>query len=107
MTGCGPTELSAPPDVLLGTWRTAAPGYERSFLKIEPEVLTIGMGPFALDRYPIEAITVTTDRRGHDRYELHYTAVEGYEDSIEMTVESHHPPTVTLKHPAHPWRRDP
>ncbi len=103
---CGPSQLPEPPALLVGTWRTEAPGYDRSYLTIEPEVLVIGMEPFALSRHDIHRVEHTVDSRGHDRYELHYTADEGYDDSIEITVESLNPPIITMKHPAHPWRRD-
>ena len=95
LVSCGTAQLSEPPEEIVGTWRTSAPGYERSFFTIEPKRVTISMGTFELYQYPIERIDHTVDRRGHERYVLHYTAVEGYADSIELTLESGNPPTLT------------
>ena len=104
--GCGPERLAAPPDEIIGTWRTEAPGYERSYLTIESELIVIGMDPFELYRYPIDRVEHSHDERGHDRYELHYIAAEGYADSIQVTLESGSPPTISLRHPAYEWRRE-
>ena len=106
LLSCGRSTLPAPPDEILGTWRTSARGYERSFLTIEPTKLTIGMGKFSLFEYPIERVDYSVSSSGQDTYELHYESVEGYEDSIVVRVQRGAETFLTMDHPTEPWRRD-
>jgi hypothetical protein len=104
---CGPPTLPEPPAELIGTWRTTTPGYERSYLRIERDRLTIGMGPFVLDDHPIVRIERSTEDSGDRVYELFYVADEGYADSIRVSTRPGVENALRIANRAEPWTRDP
>lgn len=107
VSACGVFDAHESPDELLGVWRTDAKGYERSYLEIDRKRLVIGMGTFALYDVPIERVERRVRGLGEITYELHYTAVEGYSDSIRLDYRSGDVPTLTTRRPAGVWRRSP
>lgn len=87
VAGCSADVLSSVPEHAIGRWQTDARGYERSYLTIGAETITIGMGKFVLVAYPIERIEYARSSNGHDAYALHYTAQEGYADELELSFD--------------------
>lgn len=103
---CGPAELSAVPDDLTGTWRTRAPGYERSYLRLEARRFTIGMGQFELFTYAIDRVERSQEPGGTLVYALHYTAEEGYPDKLILTVDPAAPARFVMGSASQVWKRD-
>jgi len=106
VSGCGPTELAAVPDVLTGTWRTQTPGYEKSYLKLASNSFTLGADQRDIGSYAIERIELSARESGEQVYALHYTAEEGYPDKLVLTVDPAVPFRFVMGATAQVWKRD-
>ncbi|MGI9431710.1 MAG: hypothetical protein ACR2PQ_05835 [Myxococcota bacterium] len=102
---CGPAELDAVPEKLLGIWKTRGARYENRFVEIHPEKFIVGVKHQDMDRIMIRAVDHRRGRDGGHEYRLHYQANEGYDDALVVRYHESFVPTVKFGEIPHLWTR--
>lgn len=103
--GCGGARpLDDVPERLLGTWKTEGTRYANRALEIRAAELVIWVKGHELDRFPVEAIDVSSDG-ATPVYRLHYTADEGYADFMAFAYHDRSPPALYVGEVPFPWHR--